>query len=146
MMRKRSRQEAPYPCRYVSLLLHAVVHPAIFKIVTAACLFSPLCRFVSFCKSSLLMADIRPGLSKGFSQICRSANRNRQTLRSGKRFELCRDVGLSNALSLGLSLPRLAKDFENLAETRSLFSTSLDSSHAQKALSELMNFSTDSEP
>jgi len=61
----------------------------IFKIVTAACLFSPLCSvYIHFCKSSLLMG-YQAGLSKGFSQNpAASANRNRQTLRSGKRFEL----------------------------------------------------------
>ena len=35
----------------------------IFKIVTAACLFSPLCSVcIRFCKSSLGMADILNGL------------------------------------------------------------------------------------
>jgi len=48
----------------------------------------------------------------------------------------------SNALSLGLNrCRRLAKDSKISPETRSLFSTSPRSSHAQKALSELMNFS-----
>jgi len=86
-----------------------------------------------------------PGLSKGFSQnpgrICKSKSSNAPIGQKGSSF--CRDVGLSNALSLGLiaaaGWPRISK---SSPETRSLFlHLRLDSSHAQKALSELMNFS-----
>jgi len=71
----------------LGLLLHAVVHPADIQDRDGGVLvLSTLFGLYPFCKSSLLMADIRAGLSKGFSQNpAASANRNRQTLRSGKR-------------------------------------------------------------
>ena len=97
----------------------------IFKIGTAACLFSPLCSAcIRFCKSSLLMADIRARSFKRLQpkscRICKSKSSNAPIRQKGSSF--CRDVGLSNALSLGLiaaaAWPRISKISP---ETHSLF-------------------------
>jgi len=112
----------------LGLLLHAVVHPADIQDRTAACLFSPLCSVcIRFCKSSLLMADIRARsfnrLQPKSCRICKSKSSNAPIRQKGSSF--CRDVGLSNALSLGLiaaaGWPRISKISP---ETRSLFSAS----------------------
>jgi len=78
---------------------------------------------IHFCKSSLLMADIRAGLSKGFSQNpAASANRNRQTLRSAKGFELLpRRWVVERTFAWLNRCRRLAKDFENLARNALAF-------------------------
>jgi len=69
----------------------------IFKIVTAACLFSPRCSVcIRFCKSSLLMADIRARSFKRLPpkscRICKSKSSNAPIRQKGSSF--CRDVGL----------------------------------------------------
>ena len=100
----------------------------IFKIGTAACLFSPLCSVcIRFCKSSLLMADTRARSFKRLQpkscRICKSKSSNAPIRQKGSSF--CRDVGLSNALSLGLiAAAGWARISKISPETRSLFSTS----------------------
>jgi hypothetical protein len=121
----------------------------IFKIVTAACLFSPLCSVcIHFCKSSLLMADIRgPVFQKASAkilphlqiEIVKRSDRAKGFELLPRRWVVERTFAWLNRCR------RLAKDFENLARNALAF-LHLASIRLmlQKALSELMNFRTDS--
>jgi len=129
----------------LGLLLHAVVHPADIQDRDGGVLvLSTLFGLYPFLQSSLLMADIR---ARSFKRLqpkilphLQIEIVNAPIGQKGSSF--CRDVGLSNALSLGLiaaaGWPRISK----ISPKRARFSPPrLNSSHAQKALSELMNFS-----
>jgi len=88
-----------------------------------ACL-STLFGLYPFLQSSLLMADIGPVFQKASAKILpHLQNRNRQTLRSGKRVRAsAATLGCRTHFSLGLiRARRLAKDFENLARNALAF-------------------------
>src|SRR3979411_2180679 len=100
----------------------------IFKIVTAACLFSRPCSACTrFYKSSLLTADIKgqsfKRLRPNFCRTSKSKSSNAPITLKGLSF--CRDAGLSSAPSRGsiavAAWPRISKISP---ETHSLFSAS----------------------
>ena len=117
--------------------------PPTFKIGMAACLFSPLCSVcIRFCKSSLLMADIR---ARSFKRLQPKSCRTFKSTSSNapirpKGLSFCRDVGLSNAPLRGLIVAAAwAKDFDKSHRNALAF---LRSSSIRlmlkKALSELL--------
>jgi len=126
----------------LGLLLHAVVHPADIQDRDAACFSLHVVRFVSVLQK--LFAD---GGYQGRSfkrlppKSCASANRNRQTLRSGKRVRASAATLVVERTFAWLNRCAVGQGFE-ISPKRARFSPPrLDSSHAQKTLSELMNFS-----
>jgi hypothetical protein len=102
--------------------------PPTFKIVTAACLSSQPCSAcIRSCKSSLPTADIRyrsfKRLQPKSCHVRKSKSSNAPIRQKGSSF--CRDVGLSNALSLGLIAAAGWPGISKISpETRSLFSAS----------------------
>src|SRR6516225_2413129 len=99
-----------------------------FKIVTVACLSSPPCSdCIRFYKSSLLTPAIRDRFFKRLQpKSCRtSKSKSSNALIRPKGLSFCRDVGWSNALSLGSTVaagwPRISR---TSTETPSLFSAS----------------------
>jgi len=142
MRAKRSRARSAYPRRYVRPRFMLLCIQPIFKIVTAACLFSHVVRFVSvFAK---LFADggyQGPVFKRLPPKSCRICNRNRQTLRSGKRVRASAATLVVERTFAWLNRCRGWPRIRNLAQNALAFSARLDSSHAQKTLSELMNFS-----
>src|ERR1700737_4577151 len=117
----------------------------IFKIVTAACLFSRPCSACTrFYKNFLLEADIKgqsfKRLRPNFCRTSKSKSSNAPITPKGLSF--CRDAGLSSAPSRGSLAVAAGQGFRKSHPKRTRFSPPrLDSSHAQKALSELTNFS-----
>jgi len=143
MMRQKIKGKKRHILSYLRPALHAVVHPADIQDRDGGVLVSPTCSVcIHFCKSSLLMADIRPVFQKAFSQNpAASANRNRQTLRWAKGFELLpRRWFVERTFAWLNRLPRLAKDSKISPETRSLFSTSPRFVSCSEVLSELITF------
>jgi len=99
------------------------------RIVTGRAVLSTLFGLYHFCKSSLLMADIRPGFPKGFKpkscRILQSKSSNGSDRAKG-RASAARWV-VERTFRVGLIAAACWPRFRNLARTRSLFSTSLDS-------------------
>src|SRR3984893_18680546 len=116
----------------------------IFKIVTAACLFSRPCSACTrFYKSSLLTADIKgqsfKRLRPNFCRTSKSKSSNAPITPKGLSF--C-PLGCRAHLRVVQSLSPPGQGFRKSHPKRTRFSPPrLDSSHAQKALSELTNFS-----
>jgi len=118
------------------------VHPADIQDRDGGVLvLSTLFGLYPFCKSSLLMRISGPVFKRLQPNPAASANRNRQTLRSGKRVRAsAATLGVERTFAW-LNRCRVGQGFRKSRPNALAFSTSPRFVHAQKALSELMNFS-----